>query len=185
MSDAVETPAPAPVAAPAEAAPAPAAAAPAPAPAPAKPRALNPWAKRAPAAAPVAVTPADPAVAALSTQVESLRGLVARQADEALNSAPESVRAYVAKVAGDDPAKRLDALHALRAAGLVPTTVPAGATTAPAMASPSTVPTPNPDAVLLAEHERLSSSSPMLAAAFAARNGAALTRARAAKTSRN
>jgi hypothetical protein len=95
------------------------------------------------------------------------------------------VRAYVAKVAGDDPAKRLDTLHALRAAGLVPTTVPAGATTAPAMASPSTVPTPNPDAVLLAEHERLSSSSPMLAAAFAARNGAALTRARAAKTSRN
>jgi len=183
VSDAVETPAPAPVAAPAEAAPAPAAAAPAPA--PAKPRALNPWAKRSPAAAPVAVAPADPAVAALSTQVESLRGLVARQADEALNGAPESVRAYVAKVAGDDPAKRLDTLHALRAAGLVPTTVPAGATTAPAMASPSTVPTPNPDAVLLAEHERLSSSSPMLAAAFAARNGAALTRARAAKTSRN
>jgi len=183
VSDAVETPAPAPVAAPVEAAPAPAAAAPAPA--PAKPRALNPWAKRSPAAAPVAVAPADPAVAALSTQVESLRGLVARQADEALNGAPESVRAYVAKVAGDDPAKRLDTLHALRAAGLVPTTVPAGATTAPAMASPSTVPTPNPDAVLLAEHERLSSSSPMLAAAFAARNGAALTRARAAKTSRN
>ena len=182
MSDAVETPAPAPVAAPAEAAPAPAAAAPAPA--PAKPRALNPWAKRAPAA-PAAVAPADPAVAALSTQVESLRGLVARQADEALSGAPESVRAYVAKLAGDDPAKRLDTLHALRAAGLVPTTVPAGATTAPAMASPSTVPTPNPDAVLLAEHERLSSSSPMLAAAFAARNGAALTRARAAKTSRN
>jgi len=183
VSDAVETPAPAPVAAPAEAAPAPAAAAPAPV--PAKPRALNPWAKRAPAAAPVAVAPADPAVAALSTQVESLRGLVARQADEALSGAPESVRAYVAKIAGDDPAKRLDTLHALRAAGLVPTTVPAGATTAPAMASPSTVPTPNPDAVLLAEHERLSSSSPMLAAAFAARNGAALTRARAAKTSRN
>jgi len=182
VSDAVETPAPAPVAAPAEAAPAPAAAAPAPA--PAKPRALNPWAKRAPAA-PAAVAPADPAVAALSTQVESLRGLVARQADEALSGAPESVRAYVAKLAGDDPAKRLDTLHALRAAGLVPTTVPAGATTAPAMASPSTVPTPNPDAVLLAEHERLSSSSPMLAAAFAARNGAALTRARAAKTSRN
>lgn len=178
--------------APAEPAVAPAAPAPAPEPvaaspeAPAKPRALNPWAKRAAAApAPVAAPEpvADPRLAALTSQVDALRGVLSRQAETELASAPENVRKYVLATAGDDPAKRLDALHALRAAGLAtaPASVPTGATTLPASA-PAPAATPaNTDAVLLDHYNRLRETSPIVASAFATANREALARARAAR----
>jgi len=170
---------------------APVAATPAPevAEAPAKPRALNPWAKRAAAApAPAAPTPApepaaDPRLAALTSQVDALRGVLSRQAETELAGAPENVRKYVLATAGDDPAKRLDALHALRAAGLAtaPASVPQGATTLPASA-PAPAATPaNTDAVLLDHYNRLRETSPIVASAFATANREALARARAAR----
>lgn len=191
MSDAVPTPV---LAALAGASPAPAeapvAATPAPEPAkateaPAKPRALNPWAKRAtpPAAAPVAEPPADPRLVALTSQVDALRGVLSRQADTELASVPENVRKYVLSTAGDDPAKRLDALHALRAAGLaaVPATVPTGATTMPTT-GPAPAATPaNGDAAILDHYTRLRETSPIVASAFANANREALARARAAR----
>lgn len=179
--------------APAEPAVAPAAPIPAPEPAaaapeaPAKPRALNPWAKRAAAAAPVATTlaepAADPRLAALTSQVDALRGVLSRQAETELAGAPENVRKYVIATAGDDPAKRLDALHALRAAGLAttPATVPSGATTLPSAAPAPLAQPANTDAVLLDHYNRLRETSPIVASAFATANREALARARAAR----
>ena len=172
VASAAPTPAPEPVAAAPEA--------------PAKPRALNPWAKRAaaaPAPTPAPEPAADPRLAALTSQVDALRGVLSRQAETELASAPENVRKYVLATAGDDPAKRLDALHALRAAGLVtaPASVPTGATTLPASA-PAPAATPaNTDAVLLDHYNRLRETSPIVASAFATANREALARARAAR----
>lgn len=177
---AVEAPKP-----PAEAAPAPA---------------LNPWALRPPkpAASPApspaidaAAPPApvvDPALAALEARVASLSSVLTRQATSELAGVPENVRAYVATLAGTDPAKQLDALHTLRTSGLLPTApavVPPGATTMPG-ATPSAPAAPaSPDAPVLAEYERLSARSPIIAAAFRTANSAAIARAEAARASRN
>lgn len=173
----------APAAAPVEATPVPEAPK-----APEKPRALNPWAKRAAAAPAPVATPApepvaDPRLAALTSQVDALRGVLSRQAETELSSVPENVRKYVMATAGDDPAKRLDALHALRAAGLAatPATVPSGATTMPASA-PSPAATPaNPDLAALTRYEALAKSSPIAASAYLTANGAAISRARASR----
>lgn len=148
----------------------------------------------APVAAPVASvaappqTPAasDPRVADLASQVEALRGVVRAQADDALASVPDTVRATVHALAGDDPAKRLEVLRTLRTNGLVtaPPTVPQGASTmhAAAPAPPPVASAASSDAAVLAEYERLrSNNSPIVATAFAERNRAALTRARAAR----
>jgi hypothetical protein len=165
---------------------------------------LNPWALRPPkpaaspapspaidAAASPAAPPApvaDPALAALEARVASLSSVLTRQANAELAGVPENVRAYVASLAGNDAAKQLDAIHTLRANGLLPTApalVPAGATTMPA-AAPSVPAAPSsPDAPVLAEYERLSSKSPIIAAAFRTANGAAIARAEAARASRN
>ena len=150
----------------------------------AKPRALNPWAKRAAApAAPAPEPAADPRLAALTSQVDALRGVLSRQAETELASVPENVRKYIISTAGDDPAKRLDALHALRVSGLAatPATVPSGATTMPA-SGPAPAATPaSPDAAILDHYTRLRETSPIVASAFASANREALARARAAR----
>lgn len=190
MSDSPETPAPAPVAAPVEAAPAPA---PAPVQA-AKPRPLNPWAKRAPAPAPAPVAPpparvaSTPEIAALSAQVDSMRTVIRAQADDALSGVAANIAATVRSIAGEDPAQQLAMLRTLRANGLVtsPAVIPAGASTMPASSPPATPPVATPaskDAGILAEHQRLASISPILAANFAHAHADALSRARA--SSRN
>ena len=187
--------APAPVVADAPAAPAaPAAETPA---APAAPR-VNPWALRpekpAPVvAAPVVETPAaaapaapvDPRVADLEARVASLASVLSRQATSELASVPENVRAYVSQIAGTDPAKQLDALHAMRAAGLVsvaPAAVPPGASTMATPTAPAATAQTNPDAAVLAAYERLA-GSPIAQGAFASANAAALARARASRPS--
>ena len=176
---------------------APAAEAPA---APAAPR-VNPWALRfekpAPVvAAPVVETPAaatpaapaapvDPRVADLEARVASLASVLTRQATSELASVPENVRAYVSQIAGTDPAKQLDALHAMRAAGLVsaaPAAVPAGASTMATPTAPAATAQTNPDAAVLAAYERLA-GSPIAQGAFASANAAALARARASRPS--
>lgn len=195
---AAQTPAqPAPAAPVVDAAPPPAAPA---AEAPAAPAApvVNPWALRPskPAAAPVVETPAaaapvapvDPKLADLEARVASLSSVLTRQASAELAAVPENVRAYVSQIAGTDAAKQLDALHAMRAAGLVPATpaaVPPGATTMSAPSAPPAAPVADPDSRVLAEYERLASSSPIMAAAFRTTNSAAITRATAARASRN
>lgn len=164
---------------------------------------LNPWAKReaskpapvaSPEAPPAAAAPVvDPRVATLEAQVASMQTLVRTQAEEALASVPENVRAVVASLAGDDPARRLDVLRTLRAQGLAtsPAVVPPGATTMPTGAAappspPASTSTATADAAVLAEYERLTSGgSPIVASAFASANRATLARARAAVASRN
>jgi len=196
---AAQTPAqPAPAAPVVDAAPPPAALA---AEAPAAPAApvVNPWALRpskpaAPAlvvetsAAAAPVAPVDPKLADLEARVASLSSVLTRQASAELAAVPENVRAYVSQIAGTDAAKQLDALHAMRAAGLVPATpaaVPTGATTMSAPSAPPAAPVADPDSRVLAEYERLASSSPIMAAAFRTTNSAAITRATAARASRN
>lgn len=168
--------------------------------APKAPPRLNPWAKRdaakvAPvAAAPVAVAPvavapvADPKIADLEARVASLSGVIARQASAELAALPENVRAYVSQVAGEDHAKRLDTIAALRASGLVtsPAVVPTGATTiTPTMPSAPSAPA-NPDLSVLAEYKSLvAKGSAVLAASFRTRHAAAIARAEAAQGSRN
>ena len=171
---------------------APAAEAPA---APAAPR-VNPWALRPEKPAPVVETPAaatpaataapvDPRVADLEARVASLASVLSRQATSELASVPENVRAYVSQIAGTDPAKQLDALHAMRAAGLVsaaPAAVPPGASTMATPTAPAATAQTNPDAAVLAAYERLA-GSPIAQGAFASANAAALARARASRPS--
>ena len=188
-------------------APAPAAAQPPAAPVAAPPAppaapALNPWALRparpAPAAAPVVETPAaaappvapvvvDPRVADLEQRVASLSSVLTRQAAAELAGVPENVRAYVSQIAGTDAAKQLDALHAMRAAGLVaatPATVPTGASTMPAASLPSPAAIPSPDAAALATYEDLKAKAPLRASVFRSENAAVIERAIAARASR-
>lgn len=188
-------------------APAPAAEAPKPtaeATAPKPPPRLNPWAKRAaakpaepaakpvetaPAAAPVEAKPVvDPRVADLEARVASLSSVIARQATAELSALPENVRAYVSQIAGEDPAKRLDTIAALRASGLVttPAAVPPGATTITPTTPAAPPSPPNPDLALLTQYEALvAKGSAVVAAAFRTRHSAALARAEAARGSRN
>ena len=159
---------------------------------------VNPWALRPekPAPAPVVETPAadvsaapavavDPRVADLEQRVASLSSVLTRQAAAELAGVPENVRAYVAQIAGNDAAKQLDALHAMRAAGLVaatPAAVPTGASTMATPTAPAAAAQVNPDALVLAAYERLS-GSPIAQGAFASANVAALARARVARPS--
>ena len=190
------------VAPPPAAAPAPVAAQPtaAPAAAPPAPPTVNPWALRpakpaapapvveTPAAAAPPAAPVDPRVADLEQRVASLSSVLTRQASAELAAVPENVRAYVSQIAGNDAAKQLDALHAMRAAGLVaatPATVPTGASTMPAAGLPSPAAIPSPDAAALATYEDLKARGASLrASVFRAENAAVIERAMAARAAR-
>lgn len=148
---------------------------------------LNPYAKRAakaapapvaaPVAAPAAPTAEDPRIASLSAQVADLMSVVSRQATTELSVQPEPVKQYLAKIAGDSPAKQLEALHNLKASGLLntPPSLPTGATTAPAGAPKPGVGPASPDAAIRAEYESLK-GSPILQAEYRRQHGAALAR---------
>lgn len=156
---------------------------------PAKPAYLNPYAKRASKASPVpapvkAVEPSvseDPRIASMSAELKDLMSVVSRQAELEIASQPESVKAYIAKLAGDSPAKQLEALHSLKASGLLTSTpvVPKGASTSPEGAPKPVGPT-NQDAAILAEYQSLK-GSPILQAQYQLQNGAALARAMASR----
>jgi hypothetical protein len=123
----------------------------------------------------------------MRAQIERDRGLVeeakgyraelAEYASQALGGISKEARAYVEKMAGDNPAKQLATLRELKAAGLL------GAPSAPANSAPK-APAPqgaqngDSDAAVLAEYERLKKVAPIIALDYQQRNRDALQRAR-------
>ena len=154
-----------------------------------------PAATTAPAEASAPATPA-PSVTtqpapAESPELVSLRAEHARMqrtlqthAEDALAAAPEATRRAIVDLAGDDPAKRLEVLAALRRAGLTAGPPPVGTTTAPTQSSPApTSPGVDPDAVALAEYERLGKAAPTIAAAYRRTHADAIKRDESRKAS--
>lgn len=153
---------------------------------------VNPWALRPakaaqpvekPAAPAAQATPAQPAPTAPSPD-EIVAGRVRETlvpfATAALADLPESARAAITEIAGDDPAAQLKAAAALRKSGLVAGTIPAGAHTAQP-SPPTPAPTAsNPDAAILATYRALKATAPIRAEHFRAANSAAIARAEAA-----
>lgn len=191
----------APVAAPVEgtapAMPAPEAAAAPPAPEKPAPRRLTRTRAEKPVEAPVEAAPAKPVaeperggrlLARMRAQIERDRGLVeeakgyraelAEYAGQALSGISKEARAYVEKVAGDNPAKQLATLRELKAAGLLGAPASAPANSGPKAAPPAGAKDGDSDAAHLAEYERLRKVAPIIALDYAQRNRDALQRAR-------
>jgi hypothetical protein len=112
------------------------------------------------------------------SEAKAYRAELAEYAKGALEGVSKEVRAYVAKLAGDNPAKQLAALRELKAAGLLGAPVAAPANTAPKAASPSGAKPGDDDASILAEYERLKKVAPYVALDYQHRNRDALQRAR-------
>ena len=115
----------------------------------------------------------------LVDEAKSYRAELAEYAGQALNGIAKEARAYVEKVAGDNPAKQLATLRELKAAGLLG----APAASAPANSGPKAAPPAGAkdgdgDAAVLAEWERLKKVAPIIALDYAQRNRDALQRAR-------
>jgi len=146
----------------------------------AKPAVAAPPPVVAPPVAPPAA-PISPELAALTAQVEELRGVVAITATVAMNSVPDSVRAYVLARVGDNPAAQVREIEAMRAAGLIAQPIPAGATTTPAATSPAVPPQSTVEGAVLAEYERLRAIAPIRASMFRATNSAAIASAERAR----
>lgn len=199
MSSPTDSPAP-PVVAPVEASSTEAApeavAAPA-TPAKPAPRKLTRTRAEKPVEAPVEAAPVKPAaepergsrlLARMRAQIErdrvtveeakGYRAELAEYASSALGNISKEARAYVEKIAGDNPAKQLATLRDLKAAGLLgqPSTAPANSGPK-APAQPGAQPGDS-DAAALAEYERLRKVAPVIALDFAQRNRDALQRAR-------
>lgn len=136
----------------------------------AAPRVLNPYSAPKPAAEPPA---ADPRIASLEATIAGLA------ADE-LAAAPENVRKVVMGIAGENPNEQIRVLRALRSNGMAtaPQVIPAGTTTAPIAAQPAPAAPASPDAVALAEYERLTSKgATLLASQYRSRNAVSIERA--------
>jgi hypothetical protein len=112
------------------------------------------------------------------SEAKAYRAELAEYAKGALEGVSKEVRAYVAKLAGDNPAKQLAAIRELKAAGLLGAPVAAPANTAPKAASPSGAKPGDDDASILAEYERLKKVAPYVALDYQHRNRDALQRAR-------
>lgn len=111
-------------------------------------------------------------------EAKAYRAELAEYAKSALDGLTKEARAYVAKIAGENPAKQLATVRELKAAGLLgqPSTAPANSgpkATAPAGAQPG-----DSDSAALAEYERLRKVAPVLALDFQHKNRDALQRAR-------
>jgi hypothetical protein len=151
------------------------------APAVAAPRVLNPY-----AAARVAPAPVDPRFAALEASAAEASAVLGRHAASVLAEAPEALRNAVRAIAGDNPARQLDTLAAMRAHGLggSASVLPVGASTAVPAQQPAPAAPVNPDAAALARYEDLQSrGAHMMAAAHLSAQGAAIARAKASRPS--
>lgn len=111
-------------------------------------------------------------------EAHSYRAELAEYAKSALDGLPKEARAYIAKVAGDNPAKQLATVRELKAAGLLlqPSAQPANS--GPKAAPPAGAKDGDSDAAALAEYERLRRVAPVLALDFQHKNRDALQRAR-------
>ena len=147
----------------------------------AAPRVLNPYASPKVAAAPV-----DPRFAALEASAAEASAVLGRHAASVLAEAPEALRNAVRAIAGDNPARQLDTLAAMRAHGLGGSVavLPVGASTAVPAQQPAPAAPVNPDAAALARYEDLQSrGAHMMAAAHLSAQGAAIARAKASRPS--
>ncbi len=116
---------------------------------------------------------------ALVEEAKGYREELSQYAKSALDNIPKEARAYIEKIAGDNPAKLLATLRDLKAAGLLGQTSPsAPANTAPKASAPSGAKPGDDDSSVLAEYERLRKVAPVIALDYATRNSAALQRAR-------
>lgn len=171
-----QTPAEAPKTAPATepSAPAPKAAAEAP-----KAPSANPYAgaKPKPAAPPAPDADTLARIAALEAQSAAAAQALRGHAEDALAQVPEAAQKAVRTIAGEDPAALLSALRALRTNGLIAPPIPAGATTAPAVAAPSAPNEADADAQLLKTFRDLERSAPVIAHTFRRANEKQIERA--------
>lgn len=196
-ADTAAAPVVAPIEGTAPATPAPEAAAAPPAPEKPAPRRLTRQRAEKPVEAPVEAAPVKPVaeperggrlLARMRAQIERDRGLVeeakgyraelAEYAGQALSGISKEARAYVEKVAGDNPAKQLATLRELKAAGLLGAPASAPANSGPKAAPPQGAKDGDSDAAHLAEYERLRKVAPVIALDYAQRNRDALQRAR-------
>ena len=106
------------------------------------------------------------------------RAELAEYAKGALDGLTKEARAYVSKIAGDNPAKQLATVRELKAAGLLSQPSAAPANSGPKAAPPQGAKDGDSDAAALAEYERLRKVAPVLALDFMHRNRDALQRAR-------
>jgi hypothetical protein len=147
----------------------------------AAPRVLNPYASPKVAAAPV-----DPRFAALEASAAEASAVLGRHAASVLAEAPEALRNAVRAIAGDNPARQLDTLAAMRAHGLggSASVLPVGASTAVPAQQPAPAAPVNSDAAALARYEDLQArGAHMMAAAHLSAQGAAIARAKASRPS--
>ena len=114
----------------------------------------------------------------LVDEAKSYRAELAEYAGQALNGIAKEARAYVEKVAGDNPAKQLATMRELKAAGLLGAPASAPANSGPKAAPPQGAQPGDSDAAHLAEYERLKKVAPIIALDYAQRNRDALQRAR-------
>ena len=106
------------------------------------------------------------------------RAELAEYAKGALDGLTKEARAYVSKIAGDNPAKQLATVRELKAAGLLSQPSAAPANSGPKAAPPQGAKDGDSDAAALAEYERLRRVAPVLALDFQHKNRDALQRAR-------
>ena len=111
-------------------------------------------------------------------EAKAYRDELAEYAKSALDGLPKEARAYIAKVAGDNPAKQLATVRELKAAGLLSQPSAQPANSGPKAAPPQGAKDGDSDAAALAEYERLRKVAPVLALDFMHRNRDALQRAR-------
>lgn len=111
-------------------------------------------------------------------EAKAYRDELAEYAKSALDGLPKEARAYIAKVAGDNPAKQLATVRELKAAGLLAQPSAAPANSGPKAAPPAGAKDGDSDAAALAEYERLRRVAPVLALDFQHKNRDALQRAR-------
>lgn len=111
-------------------------------------------------------------------EAHSYRSELAEYAKSALDGLPKEARAYIARVAGDNPAKQLATVRELKAAGLLAQSSAQPANSGPKAAPPAGAKDGDSDAVALAEYERLRRVAPVLALDFQHKNRDALQRAR-------
>lgn len=111
-------------------------------------------------------------------EAQAYRSELAEYAKSALGGISKEARAYVEKIAGDNPAKQLATLRELKAAGLLSQPSAQPANSGPKAAPPQGAKDGDSDAAALAEYERLRRVAPVLALDFQHKNRDALQRAR-------
>ena len=111
-------------------------------------------------------------------EAKAYRAELAEYAKSALDGLTKEARAYVAKVAGENPAKQLATVRELKAAGLLGQVNAAPANSGPKATAPAGAQPGDSDSAALAEYERLRKVAPVLALDFQHKNRDALQRAR-------